>query len=50
MCNYQRLGYHLATLNTHKRYAGTPLYLFNYLNEFTEFIQIKTREHELILS
>ena len=24
--NYQRLTYHLPTFNTHKRYAGTPLF------------------------
>ena len=50
MCSYQPLSYHLPTFNTHKCYAGTRLYLFNYLSEFTEFTQIKTREHELILS
>ena len=26
--DYQRLTYHLPTFNTHKRYAGTPLYLY----------------------
>ena len=25
--NYQRLTYHLPTFNTHKRYAGTPLFV-----------------------
>ena len=25
--NYQRLTYHLPSFNTHKRYAGTPLFV-----------------------
>ena len=49
ICNYQRLTYPLPTFNTHKRYAGTPLFVCNSCTVIC-FVRCNTRNPRLSAS
>ena len=49
ICDYQRLTYPLLTFNTHKRYAGTPLFVSNSCTVIC-FVRCNTRNPRLSAS